>query len=320
MGKKALRKQKVSNASISLDSRNVALTKQSKSCDEEHIHQPNIHPAGNSLDVPPTTMDTSRASQSAVDSAKFEQTADPTNVISMPTPPSSPRPEPAGPENITIPAAEDPTNKTASPFASKFVEPTPPTISSNEVVLEGTSDAMYDYQFGGAPLVIACISCSNVCLITNRLFYNNTKLGLHPNSQDRFFPIVCDECQEENAHTWLRIANAPEAPHRAQQYPSTISTRFLADWSVYDYFKGRFGVTFDESDEPNKRVTRARDWWREGSLTDNTAYERITYFRLRRTLAQQGDGMALSVEEKWEVDDDYKKIMFFGAPATGKPV
>lgn len=313
MGKKGQKKQKVTTSGAN-SREDPARVKQSQPCASDQRAQTVIFDEEASSHAQSGTMQVgSSAVHGTAKIATFEQASTTSKTISIPTPPISPTPK-ASKLTSTPRLASTHTN---SPTASR-TESLPSTSTRADIKIE--SKDMVDYQYGGSPLVIACVSCNTVCLITNRLSYNNARLGLRPVNNDRFLPIVCDECQEWNAHSWLQIANAVDAPHRSQQYPSTISTRLLAGWFVYSHFKNRFGVEFDETEEPNKRVTRARDWWREGVLTDNTAIERITYFKLKkRAVRKEGDDVPM-MEEAWVDDDDHKKVTFFGSPATGTSI
>lgn len=181
-------------------------------------------------------------------------------------------------------------------------------------------------EFGFNPHALACISCNTTCLITNSQGYKLDKMGMRTMIHDNFIPIVCSDCEGERALAWLRLAKEATPPHTSQQYPGTISTRMLAGWDVYEYFKNRFGVEIDDTEKPYKRVTRARDWWREGVLTaDTKPYIRITYFKLFDSALSVPVGGNMTRQKvvgnhHWVIDEHLRKDLFFGTIATGKSV
>lgn len=123
--------------------------------------------------------------------------------------------------------------------------------------------------YGSYPHVVACISCDNCALLTNKPVYDRVKLGLHPTNTDTFIPVVCSDCEDDRAKYWLQLSHDISPTPRRNQYPGTISTKMLRSWFAFRDMKRRFDISFDEREAPYKRVTRARDWWREGALTDS---------------------------------------------------
>lgn len=195
-----------------------------------------------------------------LDPADFDGLLTEPDPLLEPEPPTPPRHSPA---TKPLPIKRDHLN----PLSARNKRPH--SLPNPSISPPPNVDPYTTTPFGNSPHVVACISCDHCALLTNKHVFNSSKLGLRPNNTDSFIPVVCSSCEDDRALYWCRMASANSPPSHRTQYPGTISSKMLRSWFVFQHMQARFGVAFDEHEVPYKRVTRARDWWREGVLTES---------------------------------------------------